>query len=353
LYDKVIYRDMTIKNFSPYKIISEAVLALKPNERKVILARFGIDCNRQTLSFVGKKLDLSRERIRQIERDALKKLAKEVVQKNNSYILELTSFFEKKGGIISHEKIAEHFLEEIYHKDKNEFNSLNLVFVLTPQMVKIEKTLELEEGWILAHLSKEDAIKIINDWAFHLQKTNKPQTIDILVDNNPHHKKHKITFLSELPSISKKLVRTKDGMIGLASWPEVNPRNIRDKIYFVLKNSKKPMHFDDIAIEISKQKFDKKGIVKATVHNELIADSRFVLVGRGIYALAEWGYETGTVAEIIRSILRDRKDGLKLDDIIKAVAKQRVVKRNTILINLQTKPEFVKNTNGLYCLKSI
>lgn len=342
---------MPVKNFSPYKIVKEAVSVLKPNERKVILARFGIDDNRQTLSYIGKKLGLSRERIRQIEKEATKKLAKSVVSEDNAYISELISLFEAKGGIVHHNKITEHFLEEVYHKNKQEFNALNLIFVLTPQMVKIEKTRELEDGWILAHLSKDDAIKIINDWVNHLEKAKKPETLDILVDNNPNHKKHQVTFLSQLPQISKKLVQTKSGLIGLASWPEVNPKNVRDKIYFVMKNAQKPMHFVEIAEEIKKQAFDKKKIVSATVHNELIADKRFVLVGRGVYALSELGYKEGTVSEIITSVLHEKKNGLSVDEIVKAVSKQRVVKKNTILINLQTRKEFVKTSGGLYTLK--
>ena len=51
------------------------------------------------------------------------------------------------------------------------------------------------------------------------------------------------------------------------------------------------MHFKEVAEAISKT-FGKKTHY-ATCHNELIKDSRFVLVGRGMYALAEWGYQAG------------------------------------------------------------
>jgi hypothetical protein len=342
---------MVIKNFSPYKVIKEVISELKPNEKKVIVGRFGIETDHKTLSSIGTELKLSRERIRQIERDGLKKLAKKIAEKNNSYVSQIVEAFEKSGGITSHEKISEKFLEEIFHKDKNEFNSLHLIFVLMPQIIRIEKTKELEASWILATLSKQDAIKIINEWVDHLKKAKSPQTLDILVDSNPSHKKFKVTFLSELPHISKRLVKTESGLIGLSSWPEVNPKNVRDKIYFILKKVGKPMHFDEIAKKISEQTFDKKRIVKATVHNELIADERFVLVGRGIYALSEWGFVEGTVADIIKKILADKKDGLLADEIIAKVLKQRLVKKNTILINLQTKPSFKKVGKDRYALK--
>lgn len=333
---------MSLKNFSPYKLVKEVISELKPNEALVVSGRFGIDSERMTLSAIGKKLKLSRERVRQIEKEGLKKVAKKIVEENNPTISEITDLLETNGGIVSHEKIAEKFLEEKHWKNKNEFNSLHLIFVIMPQIVKIEKTSELENGWILATLNKNDAIKVISDWVSHLEKKKVPQTIDVLVDENPDHKKHKVAFLSELPEISKKLVRTESGQIGLTSWPEVNPKNVRDKIYFVLKKNKKPMHFAEIAAAISDQKFNGKKIVRATVHNELIADDRFVLIGRGIYALQEWGYQAGTVADIIKYVLSNSKDGLSAEDVAKAVLKQRLVKKNTILINLQTKNCFKK-----------
>ena len=343
---------MTIKNFSPYKIVKESLSALKDNERIVLTSRFGIDSERKTLSAIGKGLDLSRERIRQIEKDALKKIAVSIIEKNNDQIERIVEHFEASGGISSHNMIAEKFLDKAYAQEKNEFNSLHLIFVLMPQLMKIEKTRELEEGWIMAKLSKDDVVAIINEWVQHLAKAKKPETLDVLLNNNPQHRKYEMTFLSELPTISKKLVKTEAGLIGLSTWPEVNPRNVRDKIYFVLKKSGKPMHFEEIAAQIKEEKFEKKNIVKATVHNELIADDRFVLVGRGIYALREWGYLPGTVSSIIKEILKDKPEGLSVEEIVKSVMKQRIVRKNTILINLQTKPEFSKVSKNIYQLRT-
>jgi len=341
---------MAVKNFSPYGVIREAMKELKPNENVVISGRFGIGKEHMTLSAIGKNLKLSRERIRQIEKEALKKISKVIISENNSFIDEIIRSFEKYGGITSHEKIAEKFLEKVHWNNKDEFNALHLIFVIMPQIIKIEKTQELENGWILASLSKNEAVKVIDEWVSHLEKKTAPETLDVLVDAHPHHRKYKIAFLSELPEISKKLVKTEIGKIGLASWPEVNPKNVRDKIYYILSQAGKPLHFEDIAKSISEQKFDNKKVVKATVHNELIADSRFVLIGRGIYALKSWGYSSGTVADIIVHILENHQAGLTVDEIVKNVLKQRMVKKNTILINLQTKSVFKKLAKDKYTL---
>lgn len=342
---------MIIKNFSPYKIVKKEIVQLKENERKVICGRFGIDENRKTLSAIGNELKLSRERIRQIEKDALKKLASLIVEKDNIYVGNILEAFEKEGGISVHENIANKFLDISLQNKKNEFNSLNLIFFLIPELRKIEKTKELEASWVLSKISKDDVVKVVDSWVEHLQKIKKPLTLDVLLKAHPTQNKYQITFLSELPLVSKKIVKTETGHIGLASWPEVNPKNVRDKIYFVLKQNGKPMHFNTIALDINEQKFGKKKVVRATVHNELIADKRFVLVGRGIYALSEWGYKPGTVSDIIKGVLSDKTDGMKTEEIVKAVLAQRTVKKNTILINLQTKKYFTKSGKDTYKLK--
>jgi hypothetical protein len=64
--------------------------------------------------------------------------------------------------------------------------------------------------------------------------------------------------LSELPLVSKKIIKTEDGKIGLSSWPEINPRNVRDKIYYVLKKEDNPLHFDEIAKKIKCREFRQK-----------------------------------------------------------------------------------------------
>lgn len=340
----------TIKNFQPYKIVNDSLQNLKENEKRVICGRFGINETRKTLSAIGKKLNLSRERIRQVEKEGLKRLASQIVEKERMNIANIISVFEKSGGVTNHEKIAEKFLDSTLKNNINEFNSLNLIFSIIPQIKKIDKTKELEASWLLSTLQKDEVIKIINDWVTHLEKTKKPLTIDVLVNAHPDHQKYEITFLSELPYISKKLIRTETGHIGLSNWPEINPRNVRDKIYYILKKEKAPLHFDLIAKKINDQNFSKKKVVRATVHNELIADSRFVLVGRGIYALSEWGYLPGTVQDIIREVLSENKK-MSIKDIVEAVSKQRTVKKNTILINLQTKPEFVKVGKDTYTLR--
>jgi len=55
--------------------VQEVVASLTPREQKVLILRFGLEDGRsRTLEEVGREFDVTRERIRQIEAKALRKL---------------------------------------------------------------------------------------------------------------------------------------------------------------------------------------------------------------------------------------------------------------------------------------
>ena len=131
---------------------------------------------------------------------------------------------------------------------------------------------------------------------------------------------------------------------------EHKEKNIRDKIFVILEAKKEPMHFSEIAAEIKKSNFKRKNVTIQAIHNELIKDARFVLIGRGIYALSSWGYKKGTISDIIKSILEKAGKPLTREEIVKQVLKVRKVKETTILLNLQNKALFKKVDKNSYTL---
>jgi len=148
-------------------------------------------------------------------------------------------------------------------------------------------------------------------------------------------------------SMSKMVAKNPLGEWGRASSPNIRTRGVKDYAFLVMRRHGSPMHFREVADSISKT-FNKK-VHYATCHNELIKDPRFVLVGRGMYALAEWGYKAGTAREVIRDILK--RDGpLSKENIIQKVNKERYFKPNTVLVNLLNPKYFKKNKNGHYTL---
>ncbi len=144
--------------------------------------------------------------------------------------------------------------------------------------------------------------------------------------------------------ISKNIQKNADGLYGKKDWPEINPKGIKDKAYLIFKKTRKPLHFTDVAKSIN-------GSLTQTVHNELIRDARFVLVGRGIYALSEWGYQPGQVKDVLVKILKDSKKPLTKEEILNQALKQRMVKENTVFLNLSNKNYFQRNSEGRYTIR--
>jgi len=135
---------------------------------------------------------------------------------------------------------------------------------------------------------------------------------------------------------------------GLASSPNIRARGIRDYAYLVLRNHGSPLHFTEVAKAIT-ETFGRPAHM-ATCHNELIKDKeRFVLVGRGLYALTSWGYSNGVVKDVIIAILKEGGP-LSKDELIERVLKDRYVKENTIIVNLQNKKYFTRDKRGNYTL---
>ena len=188
--------------------------------------------------------------------------------------------------------------------------------------------------------SKEKQYKIVSV----ISANKQPMTLDEL-DNklDYEHPDH----IKAVASISKSLATLND-VWGLTKWPAVNPKNIRDKIFVILEAKKEPMHFSDIAKEIADSNFKRKNVTVQAIHNELIKDPRFILIGRGIYALSTWGYKKGTISDIIASILEKADGPLTKEEVVKQVLKVRKVKETTILLNLQNKKLFKKIDKNSY-----
>lgn len=145
------------------------------------------------------------------------------------------------------------------------------------------------------------------------------------------------------------LVKGEEKFIGLEKWKILNPSTLKDKAIYVLKKNKEPMHFLDIANAITEHFGEPVKI--STIHNELIRNEEFVLIGRGIYVLKEWGYKDGTVLDVILDIFKKAATPLSTEEITARVLKTRQVKTTTIYMNLQNKKFIERVGRNLYQAK--
>lgn len=317
----------------------------REREREIIARRFGLYDRKETLEQIGELLGITRERVRQLEKSVLTKLKADAVNLPNISSVEtmLSDALNKLGKVAPVKALA----KEILDSPKREDNS-HVAFLaeLANNVSVVSENDDFHQSVVLNdHLSvndvKDKASQLVKDVKKHGQPLTPEELLALTKGlNSPDE-------AASVASISKHLTDLK-GVWGHIKWPLVNPRNIRDKIYVILQENTKPMHFNEIAEAIKGSDFKRKDVTVQAIHNELIKDKRFVLIGRGIYALDEWGYAQGTVSDIITKVLKKAKEPLHRDEIVKRVLEERQVKETTILLNLQSKPQFVRTAKATY-----
>lgn len=344
------------ENFNLKEVIDDMFLVLTEKEKDVITKRFSLNNKpRQTLDKIGKHYDVTRERIRQIENIALSKLRRTVSNTKLKWINRLAKeMIIQEGGVIVESEIINRILQNIYTKSKIDGMIIVLSLNCDSELKKIPRTNTSKAFWMLKDLSSTDVRKITEAGLGALKKHGDVMTEDQLisaVQNLALFKNKTISNKLILSCLStEKRVRKLDDKWGLMEWRHVNPRSIRDKAEIILDKAKKPLHFVEISNRIGEVGFDKKVVTVQAVHNELIRYDQFVLVGRGLYALAKWGYEPGTVSEVIEKLL-EKNGPMTKKQIIKEVLSQRDVKIGTISLNLQKNPSFVRVGRAVYNLQ--
>ncbi len=319
----------------------------REREREIVSRRFGLFDRKETLEQIGELLGITRERVRQLEKSVVQRL-KTSAEKDLPHIKDIeTQLLEKlinSGNVARINQITGSFVKE---NDRLSQSRVAFLAHLCPKLIVIEDNDHFYHAIGIKSVHDEKAFReLVSKIIDAIKKIGQPVKIDVIADAiNMKDTKH----VAALASTSKHLA-TLNGIWGLIKWPTVNPKNIRDKIYVILHVNGKPLHFNEIAKAIKGSEFKRKDVTTQAIHNELIKDSRFVLIGRGIYALKEWGYAKGTVADIITDVLKKADEPLHRDEIVKRVLKSRQVKETTILLNLQGKTQFKRVAKATYTL---
>jgi len=341
--------DTTPTTFQIESVVKDVLGTIeREREREIVSRRFGLFDRRETLEQIGELLGITRERVRQLEKAAVTKLQGSAGKGDMPHILAMQETMVQE--LLSMGKVARvSDLSAKLSKDNNKLDQARVSFIamLCPKLAVIDENDSFYHSVGIASEHNEKAIKEqVGAVVEAIKKIAAPTTPEAIAEAV---KDSNVAHVKALASVSK-LVANLNGRWGLTKWPMVNPKNIRDKIYVILFESGKHMHFNDIAKSIKDSAFKRKDVTTQAIHNELIKDDRFVLIGRGIYALKEWGYKKGTVADIITEVLKKAGEPLHRDEIVKRVLKNRYVKETTILLNLQGKPQFKRVAKATYAL---
>ena len=333
------------------RVALELLSDLPARAQEIAQKRFGFfNGKEETLERIGKDYGITRERVRQIIADTNKKVLK---KKNNLNFKKIESrivfTIDEKFGIIGKSEL----IKKMAKDDKKEANALVFFCVYSDKIFRANSE-KIEEA-IVTMRDVVEKVVVASDVAKEiLAKERNPLGDQEIIEKIGKKLKQKFSekeILSYL-SVSKEIKKNNFGKWGISTWAEINPKGTKEKIYTILKEKKKPLHFLEIAKIMDEVGLSKKKAHPQTIHNELIKNEKFILIGRGIYALREWGYADGTVRDVLKEIFKKNGKPLDRNEILQAVMKIRKVKKATVMINLGNSKYFSKE-GGLYFLKKL
>lgn len=346
----------SLNSFEPARLVSQLLALLKERDREIVKRRFGLEGQEiETLEAIGQKYTLTRERVRQIEKDSVAFLKKKSPRDMQQALQLVYDTVVEHGNIMSDDFLMRTML--LNKSETKEASSLKFLLSLSEELKNQKETAQFYEAWSILGWTGTRLSEVIEQFVALLKAYEKVIKQDDLIEKfktTEYYKTHALELTDKVIrsylNLAKVIQVNPFNEIGLKDWAEVKPRDVGDKAFLVLKHHAKPEHYSAITKMINDHKFDDRIAYQETVHNELIKDDRFVLIGRGIYALTEWGYKKGVVSDVIKEVLVSAKHPLTRDEIINEVMKRRQVKRNTILVGLSNKKHFQKVGKDKYSL---
>lgn len=360
ILDKVLENKQAedLNQFDALLVLQALFAELQEREQQVLSRRFGLAGEEpQTLEMIGKHFGVTRERVRQIETGSVKKLKKVLSVSNELKLVEqvLHQVLHQHGGVMEENHLLDSMLSE--RREERMHRAIVLFVIerlLSDKLDLFNHADHYHRSWKLVTVEQPTVESRVSKLVDLVKSHSEPVHEEDLVQKAVEHldEANERLVCGHL-RIAKRLKQNIFGQWGLSEWTSITPKRMNDKIYLVLKHVKKPMHFTEIAQKINELGFDHKIAYPATVHNELILDEKYVLVGRGIYALSEWGYEPGVVSEVIRRVLERAAKPLTREEIVEKVLEQRLVGKSTVHLALMNKNHFAKRDDGLFILTEL
>lgn len=361
ILDKIISSKQTsaIEAFRPVDAVASLLKQITIKEEDIVRRRFGLNGQKpETLEEIGRLYSVTRERIRQIERSSIKKIKalKPFESAVAPIVSVITSLLEQNGGLIEEQQLLSQL---VLHTGDTAINRHSILFLLQELLAakfeKLPATSVRKAAW---HLSLTP-LDLVDTTIIELEKlitaVNQPVTSEELLERfkksdwyQRHDAKLDEAVIASYLDLSLKIAKNPFGEYGLVGWGSIVPKRMNDKIYLVMKKVGKPMHFNEITRQINAAGFDQRKAYAPTVHNELILNDRYVLIGRGIYALHEWGYQPGVVAEVLLRLLKRAGQPLGREELVSLVLKERLVKKNTVYLALTNRQFFNRLPDGRY-----
>jgi len=327
-----------LEKLNAIKIVNSLFDELPERESDVLARRYGLHGGRgETLEKIGQSHHLTRERVRQIESASVKKIKKleKIDTCLGSFKEAVSELIKRHGGLLNREYLLD--ILTVYalelgtenrqepDKETKELYRNHADFLISKLLEDDIEVVKKSDRFVISYKLKSAETKVLEELAddllnkvSHLSETMPTEDLLELIKGLDAYNRYQDDIAKEEEKLDattifksqifpdkgelinsnkvlygllravRGVARNNFGYWGSTASHEIKPKTVNDKIYLILKNTGHPLHFTEIAQKINEIKFDKKSANPATVHNELILDSRYVLTGRGMYGLKEW-----------------------------------------------------------------
>ncbi len=339
---------MPSQNYKINQFVKAVLAGLPVRHREVLEGRYGLTSSEsKTLAELGGKYNLTRERIRQIEALALKTVKTKVASVDLASFVSAVLINLKNFGNCRREDLLLNDLVSLAAEKEPAAllaNKVKFLLEICGEFKFAKETDTHSAHWFINSEDQKKSInfvsKVISGW-----NSKKGGSYGAVFASTAKASNLSDAISMGYASIFKQVSVNRYGEVGPSAAAEINPKTARDWAYLVLKKEQRPMHFNELAKKVSELK--AAPVHAPTIHNELIKDEKFVLVGKGTYSLKEFGIVPGTAREIIAHFIKQHGP-LRPKEVLGHVLKDRLFKENTILINLQNKKHFKRLEDGRY-----
>ncbi len=352
---------LALTNKKIEKVFDDILSWLSEKENLVIKKRVWLNFERHTLQSIWNSFSpaITRERVRQIEDSGIKKIWRILKSSDLAIIQEKAKYFMKlHWGLIGKTKLLNNLIKDLKLSSSVNSYIIETIIQADYEILKSKPKLGTETYFYFPKINNKTVtkqlIEKVHKEALKVLKRKKDvmsmEDLYRTVQTNLIEENLEITFIDSVLDVFEDIVTWEQDLIGLTKWKILNPKTLKDKAIYVMKKEKVPMHFVEITNKIAEYMWEKVKV--NTIHNELIRNTEFVLIGRWLYALKEWWFKSGTVIDVISDILEKNKEPMSTEDIIKWVLKVRNVKKTTIYMNLQNKDIIERVWRNYYQLKT-
>ena len=337
--------------------LNSVLQSVSDKEKVVICSRIWLNWEKKTLQEIGNnfKPNITRERVRQIEASGIEKIGR-VIKSSNLWVFQdkAVEILKTHWGVLTKDNLINAIIKENNIDSRLNPSILEIIVQAEKTINKSKPKLGYRTYFYLEDINTKFITEIHKESVKALKKKKdviEDRLLFSIVYRNLQQTHANLDFIlvNSVWDIFEDVVKGEWNLVWLTKWKILNPKTLKDKAIYVMKKEKIPMHFIDISNKITEYLWDKVKV--STIHNELIRNNDFVLIGRWIYALKEWGFKSGTVLDVIIDVMKETDEAMKTEDIISNVLKVRNVKNATIYMNLQNKKYIERVWRNYYQLK--